>query len=56
LLQIRDAHPKIVVSMDEFFDGTNYQGIRHYHLRQFLLMTSLYTYSWENYNMGVHEK
>ena len=41
LLQIRDAHPKIVVSMDEFFDGTNYQGIRHYHLRQFLLMTSL---------------
>jgi len=41
LMLIRDNHPKMVISMDDYFDGTNYQGIRHYHLRQFLLTTAL---------------
>ena len=41
LMLIRDNHPKMVISMDDFFDGTNFQGIRHYHLRQFLLTTEL---------------
>jgi len=41
LLLIADNHPKIVVSMDDLFDGTNYQGIRHYHLRSFLQMKEL---------------
>lgn len=42
LMLIRDNHPKMVISMDDFFDGTNFQGIRHYHLRHFLLATDLF--------------
>lgn len=36
LVEINDNYPKYVVSMDEFYENTDYQGIRHMHLRQFL--------------------
>ncbi len=36
LLKIRDNYPKIVVSFDHF-EGNTYQGIRHCHIREFLL-------------------
>ncbi|MBP3737964.1 MAG: ATP-binding protein [Muribaculaceae bacterium] len=39
LAMIRDNYPKIVVSMDELYGGTNYEGIRHIHLRDFLTGT-----------------
>jgi len=35
LLEIKDNFPKIVVSMDEMI-GKQYQGIQHYHIREFL--------------------
>lgn len=37
LMLIADNYPKYVVSMDELFNGTNYSGIRHIHLRDFLM-------------------
>lgn len=36
LALIKDNFPKYVVSMDNLYSGTNYQGIRHLHLRDFL--------------------
>lgn len=36
LLEIKDNYPKIVVTMDEGADG-NYLGVRHVHVREFLL-------------------
>jgi hypothetical protein len=35
LLNIKDNFPKMVVSMDELA-GTDYQGIRHIHILDFL--------------------
>ena len=40
LLEIRDNHPKYVVTMDEFWRD-NIEGIKHIHIADFLLMTSL---------------
>ena len=37
----QDSHPKYVVSMDRMYGGTNVDGIRHLHLRDFLKQTSL---------------
>lgn len=37
LALIKDNFPKYVVSMDNLYSGTNYQGIHHMHLRDFLL-------------------
>lgn len=36
LLAIKDNHPKIVVSMDELAEESNYQGVRHINIRNFL--------------------
>ena len=36
LALIKDNFPKYVVSMDNLYSGTSYQGIRHLHLRDFL--------------------
>lgn len=36
LLEIRDHHPKYVVTMDEIWRD-NYEGIRHIHISDFLL-------------------
>ncbi len=36
LALIKDNFPKYVVSMDNLYSGTNYQGIQHLHLRDFL--------------------
>ena len=36
LALIKDNFPKYVVSMDNLYSGTNYLGIRHLHLRDFL--------------------
>jgi len=36
LTLIKDNFPKYVVSMDNLYSGTNYQGIQHLHLRDFL--------------------
>ena len=36
LALIKDNFPKYVVSMDSLYNGTNYQGIHHMHLRDFL--------------------
>lgn len=36
LALIKDNFPKYVVSMDNLYSGTNYQGIHHMHLRDFL--------------------
>ena len=36
LALIKDNFPKYVVSMDSLYSGTNYQGIHHMHLRDFL--------------------
>lgn len=41
LTVINDNHPKYVVSMDPFQSESNYEGIRHIHLRSFLKMDSL---------------
>ena len=38
LKQIRDNHPKYVVSMDRTYGQTNVDGIKHVHLRDFLKM------------------
>ena len=37
LLAIRDNYPKIVVSMDEIISGSKYEGIKHLHVRDFLV-------------------
>ena len=37
LLAVKDNYPKIVVSMDELFGKNTYLGIRHMHLREFLM-------------------
>ena len=36
LTLIKDNFPKFVVSMDSLYSGTNYNGIQHMHLRNFL--------------------
>lgn len=36
LLKIENSYPKYVISMDPFLSGTNYKGIKQYHLREFL--------------------
>lgn len=41
LMLINDNYPKYVVSMDELFENKDYQGIKHLHLRQFLLSKEL---------------
>lgn len=42
LLLVQDNHPKFVVSMDEMPHGeSNYKGIRHLHLRKFLMLENL---------------
>ena len=41
LKSIRDNHPKYVVSMDHASGLTNIDGIRHYHLRDFLCIEQL---------------
>ena len=40
LKQIKDSHPKYVVSMDRMYGATNVDGIKHIHLRDFLKMAS----------------
>jgi predicted AAA+ superfamily ATPase len=37
LLLIKDNYPKMVVTMDELA-GNDYQGIKHIHILDFLLM------------------
>jgi hypothetical protein len=37
LLEIKDNHPKIVLSLDDNLWGNNYQGIKRYNLIEFLL-------------------
>ena len=41
LLSIQDNYPKYVVSLDEFFRESDNEGIKHVHLREFLLNMSL---------------
>lgn len=41
LILINDNYPKYVVSMDELYENKDYQGIKHLHLRQFLLSKEL---------------
>lgn len=36
LLQIKDNYPKYVISMDEFLSGTEYEGIEHIHVQDFI--------------------
>ena len=36
LLKIENSYPKYVISMDPFLSGTNYKGIKQFHLRDFL--------------------
>lgn len=36
LALIQDNYPKFVISMDNLYTGTNYHGIHHMHLRDFL--------------------
>ena len=36
---IADNYPKYVVSLDPFNSGSDYEGIKHIHLREFLKMT-----------------
>lgn len=36
LLEIKDNYPKYVVSMDEVMSGTDFKGIEHFHLRNFI--------------------
>jgi len=36
LLEIKDNYPKYVVSMDEAMSGSDYKGIEHIHLRDFI--------------------
>jgi hypothetical protein len=37
LLEIKDNNPKLLISMDEMIGDSNYQGIKHLHIRDFLL-------------------
>ncbi len=37
LLEIKDNYPKYVVSMDEAISGTDYKGVEHVHIRDFLI-------------------
>lgn len=37
LLEIADNYPKYVVTMDEMQSGSNYQGVKQIHMREFLL-------------------
>jgi predicted AAA+ superfamily ATPase len=41
LLAINNNFPKYVISMDPFQTESNYEGIKHLHLRTFLRMTAL---------------
>lgn len=41
LLEINNNYPKYVVSMDPFQTESNYEGIKHLHLRNFLKMQSI---------------
>jgi hypothetical protein len=41
LLSIHDNYPKYVVSLDEFYRESDNEGIKHLHLREFLLKTTL---------------
>ena len=41
LRSIQDNYPKFVVSMDEFYRESDNEGIKHFHLREFLKMTNL---------------
>lgn len=41
LLNIKDSHPKYVVSMDTMSGLANVDGVKHVHLRDFLQMTEL---------------
>lgn len=41
LLSIQDNYPKYVVSLDEFYRESDNEGIKHLHLREFLLKTKL---------------
>jgi len=35
LEQIKDNYPKHVVSMDEMFSKSDYEGIKHLHIKEF---------------------
>ncbi|MDO9154459.1 MAG: ATP-binding protein [Paludibacter sp.] len=41
LLSIQDNYPKYVVSLDDFYRESEYEGIKHLNLREFLLNTNL---------------
>ncbi len=41
LLKIENSYPKYVISMDPFLSGTNYKGIKQFHLRDFLSKETL---------------
>lgn len=41
LLSIQDNYPKYVVSLDEFYRESDNEGIKHLHLREFLLKSIL---------------
>jgi predicted AAA+ superfamily ATPase len=41
LRSIQDNYPKFVVSLDEFYRESDNEGIKHFHLRDFLKMTNL---------------
>jgi predicted AAA+ superfamily ATPase len=41
LRSIQDNYPKFVVSMDEFYRESDNEGIKHFHLREFLKMKIL---------------
>ena len=43
LLAIPDNYPKYVVSLDEWTSGSNYEGIHHLHLLDFLQRQELYS-------------
>jgi hypothetical protein len=42
LLMINNNYPKYVISMDPFQSESNYEGVKHIHLRSFLKMTGLF--------------
>ena len=37
LEQIKDNYPKHVVSMDEMFSISDYEGIKHLHIKEFFM-------------------
>lgn len=49
LLAIKDNYPKIVVSMDEVIGNSKYEGIKHLHVRDFLVNASIYSTGLNNY-------